>query len=571
LSAVFQGVLQLIGALGLFLYGNMRLGDGVQKIAGEKTRAILERQAREPLLCMLTGFGIAAALQSNVLTFGMISSMLNAGLLGLLPAIWSVFGLNLGLTLNAHLMSINFGAIAFAFLLIGFLFYSYSKRRNQHYFGQILFCLGLMYLGFNMMHQAFLQLSQGNASLLTIKSILLHPWLGFILGIALAALLRSSNIVVVLTQGLVGVTLGLVAPRFLAGTIAMIIGANVGKIIINMLAGLDRLPNVRKVNWLQFVFTLITGLIWLIFLPHFVTLIVKIGQNLDYGVRWFQIIVFRWKIMANPEAMHWFGVWLLALAHTLFNLNVIILGFPFTLIGAKHGLPFLNDKVKIGSNGKTYLDRRALQSPPLALILASHEINQMATLSQEMLKTSRIAFLKGQVQLLNSIERDEKVIDDLQEQITFYLSALLSQNSLTETQSHRLAGLLHIVSDIERVADHANNLTHLAEKRYREQLPFSELALNEIELLFGKALDLYNKVCQALRDNNFELAKQIENREENIDKLEEELRQNHIHRLNQGRCWPGSGVIYVEMLSNLERVAAHSANIAAAILEEGEV
>ncbi len=571
MSLVFQGVLQLIGALGLFLYGNMRLGDGVQKIAGEKTREILERQSREPLLCILTGFGIAAALQSNILTFGMISSMLNAGLLGLLPAIWSVFGVNLGLTITAHLMAINFGAIAFSFLLLGFFFYSYSKRRNQHYFGQILFCFGLMYLGFTMMHQAFLQLSQANVSLMTIKGILTHPWLGFGLGISLAALLRSSNLVVVLTQGLIGVALGLDTPAFLSGAVATIVGANVGKIIINMFAGLDRLPNVRKVNLLQFIFTLITGLTWLLFLPQFVTLIVQLAQDLNYGLTLFQKVVFRWKVVSNTEITGWFGVWVLALAHTLFNFNVILIGFPFTLLGAKHGLPLLSDKVKIGSNGKTYLDRRALQSPPLALILASHEINQMATLSQEMLKTSRTAFLKGQTQLLSSIERDEMIIDDLQEQITFYLSALLSQNSLTETQSHRLAGLLHIVSDIERVADHANNLAHLAEKRYREQLPFSELALNEIELLFGKAIDLYNKVCQALRENNLELAKQIENREENLDKLEEELRQNHIHRLNQGRCWPGAGVVYVETLSNLQRIAAHSGNIAAAILEEGEV
>jgi Na+/phosphate symporter len=211
-----------------------------------------------------------------------------------------------------------------------------------------------------------------------------------------------------------------------------------------------------------------------------------------------------------------------------------------------------------------------LQSPALALILASHEINQMAVITQEMLKSARLAFLKGQVHLLDNVYRDEVVVDDLQEQITFYLSALLSQNSLTEAQSRRLAGLLHVVSDIERVGDHANSIANLADKKNQEQLPFSEIAINEIELFCGKAIDLYHKACQALRENNLEVAKQTESRESNIDKLEEELRQNHIHRLNQGKCWPGSGVVYVEMLSNLQRIAAHSANIAAVVIEEGE-
>ncbi|HYH04244.1 MAG TPA: PhoU domain-containing protein, partial [Bacillota bacterium] len=132
------------------------------------------------------------------------------------------------------------------------------------------------------------------------------------------------------------------------------------------------------------------------------------------------------------------------------------------------------------------------------------------------------------------------------------------------------AGMLHIVTDIERVGDHAYNIAHLAEKKHQEQLQFSELALNEIELMFGKATDVYNKACLAFSEDNLELAKQIINREDSIDKLEEELRQNHIHRLNQGKCWPGSGVVYVEMLSNLQRISAHSANIVSAIVEEGE-
>lgn len=570
MSLLSEGILSLIGALGLFLYSVYRFGDGIQKIAGEKIRVILEKRSREPISSMLTGFGMAAALQNNSLTFGMISGLMNAGLLGLLPALWIMVGVNFGMTINAQLMSINVGVILFVLLFMGYFLYFYSKRRILHYLGQVIFSLALMYLGFSTFHQSFQIIVKNSHAAVFIKSIFLQPWYGFLLGLCLAALFRSSNTMVALVQAIVGVELGLAPPIFLSGAFAVIIGANVGTTIINMLIGLDRLPTVKKANWLHFSFNITTGLLWLLFLPSAYGIVHQISLNLSSCFKWIQASVFQWPVLLGPVSERWFNVWQLAMAHSIFNLSVIVIWFPVTIVASKLGFSPIIEKGKIGSNGKTFLDRRALQSPALALILASHEINQMASLTQEMLKMSRLAFLKNQIHLLDSIERNEVIVDDLQEQITFYLSALLSQNSLTEAQSRRLANLLHIVVDIERVGDHATNISRLADKKHQEQLPFSEIALNEIELFFGKAKDLYNKACLSLRENNIELAKQIQDREENIDKLEEEFRQNHIHRLNLGKCWPGSGVIYVELLSNLLRISSHSANIALRVLEEGE-
>jgi phosphate:Na+ symporter len=567
---LIEGVLTLVGALGLFLYAIFRFGDGVQKMAGERIRAILETQARGPASNIFTGVGMAAALQSNFLTFGMISGLVNAGLLGLLPALWIMLGVNLGMTITAQLMAINFGVVTFVLLFVGYWLYIYGKNRNFHYLGQIIFSLALMYLGFGIFHQSYQNLATIHNAALFMKEIFLKPWLGFLLGLSLAAILRSSNTVVVLTQGIIGIEVALYQPTFLSGAVAIIIGANVGASIINMLTGLDRLPTARKANWFHFAFNLTTALIWLLLLPFALGSVNWISQHIYTCFQWIATVVFQWHTAPDFVDSRWFNVWQLAMAHSLFNMSVIVLWFPLIILASKTKLLTHTEKAKIGSNGTTYLDRRALQSPALALILASHEINQMALITQEMLKSARLAFLKGQVHLLDNVYRDEGIVDDLQEQITFYLSALLSQNSLTEAQSHRLAGLLHVVSDIERVGDHANSIANLADKKNLEQLPFSEIAINELELFCGKAIDLYNKACQALRENNLEVAKQIENREGNIDKLEEELRQNHIHRLNQGKCWPGSGVVYVEMLSNLQRISAHSANIAAVVIEEGE-
>lgn len=571
MPSILEGFIRLIGALGLFLYSITRFGDGIQKIFGEKIRVILERQSRQPFSNILNGVVMAAALQSNFLTFGMISSLINAGLLGILPAILIMLGVNLGMTVTTQLMSLNIGVLLFILLFSGYLFYSYGKTRSWHHLGQILFNLGLMYLSFNMFHQSFQIIGIFPSAVQFIKTILTSPWMGFLLGVSLAVLIRSSNTIVVLTQGLVGLELAFSSEVFLSGAFAIVIGANVGTTIINMLIGMDRLPIVKKANWLHLTYNLSTGLIWLIFLPIAFVLVNSVSQYLREFFQIFVSSVFKWKFLINNYHSQWFYIWQIAMAHTIFNFTVILIWFPATYLAAKLGFPLLVEKGKINSaNSSTYLDRRALQTPALALMLASHEIKQMATITLGMLRSSRLAFVKGQIHLLDNITRDENIVDDLQEQITFYLSALLSQNSLTESQSHRLAGLLHIVSDIERVGDHGNNIANLAEKKYQEQLQFSELAINEIELMFGKAIDVYQKASLAFSEDKPELAKQILGREENIDKLEEELRQNHIHRLNQGKCWPSSGVVYVEMLSNLQRIAAHSANIASAILEEGD-
>lgn len=568
MSSAIEGILTLIGGTGLFLYAITRFGDGVQKLAGEKIKIILESQFRKPAPNILTGIGMAAALQNNFLTQGMISSLVKAGLMGLLPAIWILLGTNLGMTLTAHLMALNIGIVLYLLLLIGYLF-SIFKRRNWHSLGQVIFYLALMYLGFSMLHQSWVDIAGEPATAPFLRELILNPWLGFLLGLFVTFILRCSTTTVVITQGLVGVELALAFPVFLNGAAALIIGACVGRSLHNIFSGgLDRFTTTKRPALLLFGFNLLMGMIWLIFLPDAVQAVMVISKQAGFYFIWFATKVLQWPVSFKSD--YWFNVWQLAMVYSLFNLSLILFGYLTSGIISRFNLKFFM-KGRIGANDRTYLDRRALQNPTLALILASHEISQMAAFTQEMLRSARLAFVKGQMHLLNSVRRDETIVDELQEQITFYLSALLSQNSLTEAQSHRLAGLLHVVSDVERVGDHANNIAALAEKKYQEQLPFSEWALNEIELFFGKVMDLYAKAGQSLRENNVEMARQIENREENIDKLEEELRFNHILRLNQGKCWPGSGVIYVEMLNNLLRVAAHSANIAFVVAKEGEI
>lgn len=568
MTPVLSGLLSLMGALGLFLYSISLFGDAVQKLAGEKFRLAFDKQSGNATGGVFYGIIMAAALQSNILTCGIISSLTNSGLLSLLPAIGTMLGVNLGLTLTAQLMSVNLGAWYFLLLSAGYVMFMYGKGRNWHYIGQIVFNLGIMYLSMNVFHSAFQMFGVESKVFAILRFWLSNPWIAFLLTLTLSAVLRSSNTVVVLVQGMVGVGLRLPPEIFLSGSVAMVLGANLGTTIINMITGMDRLPIVRKANWFHFSFNLATAVICLTCLPVVLNVITLICGSIIAGLQFFAVNVFG---VGFNVTQTWYYIWQIAMTHTLFNMLVILVWFPLTHLAARSGITTVfNDNSKIGTSKNTFLDRRALQTPALALILAGREVKQMAEITQGMLNSARLAFLKNQQQLIVKIDKDEAIVDDMQEQITFYLSALLSQNALTETQSHRLASLLHIVSDIERVGDHATSISVLADKCQKEQLQFSELAMNEIELLFGKTADYYAKACQAYFDEKPEIIKQLSIREEGIDKFEEELRQNHIHRLNQGKCQPSTGVVYVEMLNNLQRIAAHSRNIIEAIFEEGE-
>ncbi len=572
---IIEGIIRLLGFIVLFLYGINNFGDGVQKLIGEKIRFISEHKARRLFFTITTGGWIAALLQSNLLTFGIISSLVNTGLLQMLPALWLMMGASLGLTITPLLMAFNIHPYSFGVLVVGYFIYFFAKRHTWHYIGQIIFSLGLVYLSFFMLYETFLVVNQNHLLIGIIKNIFSNPWLGFLIGFVLTTLLRNSNLVIVLLQAMVGVCLILPNEFFLSGAIAVIIGANIGSTIINMIGGIEWTVAAKRANWLHFWFNLSTGLVWIIFLPFFTKTTIWLAGIGGDLVFWMGQEVFGWPLsfiqqIVNQQQLIY--VWQLVIGHVLFNLSVSLFWLPLTLWLNRLKIAWFAEtkKGRTAYGKKSFLDRRALQSPALALVLVLHEINEMAKLTQEMLKLAKGAFLKGQTNQFDHIERYEEIIDTYQERITAYLSALLAENTLTEGQSHQTANLLRVVGDIERVGDHATSIALLAVRRYQEELPFTDIALNEMELLFGKVIDIYQKAGKALNNNDTDLAKQLKSRAGNIEKLEEELCQNHIHRLNHGKCWPGSGVVYTEILNNLLRIAAHSQNIAMAILDESE-
>jgi len=217
--------------------------------------------------------------------------------------------------------------------------------------------------------------------------------------------------------------------------------------------------------------------------------------------------------------------------------------------------------------GPIYLNKDMINTPSIALSQATKELVRMGEMVENMLNDVIMSFIQNDLNLLKNVYLKEGVVNTLEKEITKYL-VLISQQSLSPIQSKRLTDLMNIVNDIERVGDHAENLAELAEEKINEKLPFSEKALDELKSMFSKVQFSLNKTILALKNRDIELAREVALKEDEIDNIEKGLRNNHINRLNQGICYPESGVIFLDIISNLERVGDHANNISLMVIDE---
>jgi phosphate:Na+ symporter len=217
--------------------------------------------------------------------------------------------------------------------------------------------------------------------------------------------------------------------------------------------------------------------------------------------------------------------------------------------------------------GPIYLDKNIINTPSLAIGQATKELVRMGEMVESMLNDVMMSFIQNDLNVLKGVYLKEGVVNTLEKEITKYL-VLISQRSLSHKQSKKLTDLMNIVNDIERVGDHAENLAELTEEKINEKLPFSEKALNELKFMFSKVQFSLNNSISALKNRDIGLAREVALKEDEIDEIEKELRDNHINRLNQGICYPESGVIFLDLISNLERVGDHANNISLMVIDE---
>ncbi|MFO7636094.1 MAG: Na/Pi cotransporter family protein [Clostridia bacterium] len=537
----------LLGGLAIFIYGMMEMSAGLKRIAGDRMRKILKALTGNPFMGILVGALVTALMQSSSATTVMVIGFTAARLMTLPQAIAVIMGANIGTTFTSQLVAFKIGDYAYPITAIGFALMMFSKKRNIKNVGQTLFSFGLLFVGINLMSQVMKPLAQLPAFADALVKIQDIPILGLMVSALMTVLIQSSSAVIAVIQNLAATPGADGMPLIpLVFALPLLFGSNIGTTITAILAATGSGISAKRVALAHLFFNVLGAIAFMFFIPLFERLILFITPALA-GVS---------RQIAN--------------AHTVFNVLNTLIWLPFIGILAKLVTWISPGEDLLIENRPLYLDDKMLSSPSIAMNLATQELARMASITYEMMETAEKAFINNDMISAKKVHEIEDTVDILQNEIVHYLSKLLSTATLTEHQSIRLTGLMHVVSDIERIGDYCDNIAESAEIKYEKGLPFSDEAIVEITDAFNIVTDMVKLSIDALSQYDAILAKRVLSDEYLIDDLEMRLRAAHIDRLNKGYCNIHSGITFVELIHNLERIGDHCNNIAEAVLDDLE-
>lgn len=528
--------LPVLGGLGLFLYGMNIMGTGLEKAAGEKLKRLIEILTSNRLMGVIVGTLVTMIIQSSSATTVMVVGFVNAGLMNLSQAVGVIMGANIGTTVTAQLIAFDLADIAPLAVAIGVGIWLTSSKRRFKNLAEILIGFGILFIGMEMMGSGLKPLAN-NPVFSNIMTRLNDPFLGVIVGFGLTTLIQSSSASIGLLQTLA--SLGLIDINM---AFPILFGDNIGTTTTALISSVGANRTAKRAAVIHFLFNLIGTIIFVLILRMPIEAIVlKISP---YDVK---------RQIAN--------------AHTLFNMINTIILFPFgnLLIKAAEKLVPGHDMETERSELK-YLDSRILETPSIALGQVAKEVYRMAKIVEDNFKSSYLAFVNKDEKLTQQVFSTEKIINQLETDILQFL-VKLSNKPLNESQHVQVNALINMINDIERVGDHADNIAELSQVAIENNLPFSDIAMKELENIFNKAFEAYKNATEAFHAEDFEKAKMALKLEEEVDRLEKEYRENHIDRLNNMLCLPHSGVIFLDFLSNLERISDHSSNISLYVLD----
>lgn len=530
-------ILSMAGGLGLFLFGIRTMGDGLENAAGAKLKRMLEVLTGNRFLAVLVGFVVTAIIQSSTATTVMVVGFVNAGMMSLAQAVGVIMGANIGTTVTSLLIALNFSSVAAAAVLVGVILMLASKKTVVKNLGAIFTGFGLLFLGIDMMSDSMAPLreSAGFMNFIVIVSESpLRPLFGIILGIVMTAVLQSSSASVGVLQTLA--MQGLVPLKF---SVFVLFGQNIGTCLTALFSTVGAKKNSKRAAVIHLLFNLIgTGIFILIAL-------------LTPYVEWIE------KLSPDPMAQ-------IAISHIVFNIVSTVVMFPFAKVLVKLSCLLVPGKDDSESEMHCkFIDDRLLNTPPFAVMQVSKEVARMAKLARDNFETSAHALINRSDKDLDKVMENEEIINYLNHHITSYL-VKLNALDITDSDSDYIARVFHAINDIERVGDHAINLAEAAQHNIGEGLKFSDPAREELNQLCGSVVTLLERSMaafdnQSLSDNE---AKELSDLEEHIDDLTLECQDSHIFRLNRKECNTEAGMLYLNTITDFERVGDHAINIA---------
>ncbi|RLQ92089.1 Na/Pi cotransporter family protein [Planomicrobium sp. Y74] len=526
------------GGLGVFLFSIKYMGDALQKVAGDKLRDILDRFTTNPFMGVLVGIIVTILIQSSSGTTVIVVGLVSAGFMTLRQAIGVIMGANIGTTVTAFIIGLDVGAYALPIMAVGaFMIFFFKKNKIQN-IGQVIFGFGGLFFGMETMSGAMKPLRELPAFIDMTVNLSEMPILGVAVGTIFTLIVQSSSGTIAILQGLYAE--GLVT---LDAALPVLFGDNIGTTITAVLAALGTSVAARRAAAVHVLFNVIGSIIFLILLVPFTAYVTWLGST--FGL--------------EPKME-------IAFAHGTFNITNTIIQFPLIGLWAYLVTKLIpGEEVTIEFKPK-HLDIHFIeQSPSIALGQAKEEILRMGQYSvqglqetYEYLKTKSSKNAETGYQL-------EDAINNLDSKITDYL-VLISAESISAADSTRHTMLMETVRDIERIGDHFENIIELIDYQVNNRVNLTEDAMEDLREMFTLTIATVQKSLDALDTTSHELAREVAEQEDLIDKMERKFRKKHILRLNEGACSAQAGIVFVDIISNLERIGDHSVNIAEAIL-----
>lgn len=537
-----ENLLSLIGGLGLFLYGMTVMGESIEKAAGAKMRSFLDFFTKNRFIGMLFGMLFCAIVQSSSATTVMVVSFVNAGLMNLVQAAGVIMGANVGTTITSQLVAFNLSQAAPVFLMLGVIVTMFCKNNKVKQIGEVVLGFGVLFMGLSLMSGSMEGMKESPFVVELLHGIN-NPFLGILIGFVITAIIQSSSVTVSIVllmaqQGLL--------PLWICFYI--ILGCNIGSCTTALLASISGNKDAKRAAMIHFLFNVMGTIV--------IAAILLVGESwVEAGIR---------GISGDNIGR------CVANAHTFFKVFQVIILFPFAKWIVKLTYFFVPDKAgKEKQEGfqLEYIGPSSVFSPNTAVVEVTKELERMGHIAVENLTDAVNVLMKPEDKGIQKVYETEKQINYMNHAITDYL-VKISQSTLPMDDMKNIGGLFHVVNDIERIGDHAENAADSAVLRKEKNISFSKEAEAELLEMLHRVIKITNYSIDMFSNNSKEHLQEILDLENGIDQMERDLQEAHVERLKKGKCKQEAGMIFSDIISGLERVADHATNIAFSILDE---
>ena len=532
-------ILNLLGGLGLFLFGMNFMSQGLQKAAGARLRSILEAMTKNKIVAVLFGALFTAIIQSSGATTVMVVSFVNAGIMTLAQSVGIIFGANIGTTITSQLVAFNLTGVAPFILFVGAVLIMFGKKPMVKKIGEVILGFGALFMGISMMKDSMTDLRDYQV-VLDVLSSMDNPLLGILFGTVITVVVQSSSVTVSIlllmaSQGLMDLSV----------CFYVILGCNIGSCTPAVLASLDAKKEAKRAALIHVMFNVFGMVI--------------IGILMAFGMKYFEDFILH---ISGSDVGR-----CVANADSLFKIFQTIIFLPLSVqfvALTRRMIPGEDQEQK--EYQLLYIGKQNIFSPSTAVVETTQEIERMGSMARENLQLAMEAFFERNQEKIAKVYETEKQIDFLSHEITDYL-VKINQLQLPVVDAKRIGGLFHVVSDIERIGDHAENIVDAAVKSGEESLDFTTKGQKEIQEMHQKTMVILEKSMEMFTTMDKKNLPDILELENNIDYMERQLQQNHVKRMAKGKCSPMAGILFTDLTTGLERVADHATNIAFSILE----